>query len=177
MQYLEGYLYRTYGMYRATSGKIDELLEKARDIERTAESDYDPDEYPQLKTLLDACQTIKCVCNGDGAGAAVATAGFVKNSANDLKYYIRQYGQLILETKITSTTYNQYEYTINDIGEDLGFDEYSKGFIAYGYNANWIYVQNTLGPFAGMLGFHRISWNIVPQLVLRGACWQLKNPG
>lgn len=115
------------------------------------------------------------VCNG--TGGARAEAGFVSPVADHLKYYIRQYGQLILETKVTSATYNQYDYSIETAGDELGYDEYSKGFIAYGYDASWIYVQNSLGPFAGSLGFHRISWGVVPQLVRRGACWWLKNPG
>lgn len=114
------------------------------------------------------------VCNG--TGGTKAEIGFVSPAADHLKYYIRQYGQLIIETKITSTTYNQHEYDISAVGEDLGFDDYSKGFIAYGYDASWIYAQNSLGPFAGSLGFHRISWSVVPQLVKRGACWWLKNP-
>ena len=57
-----------------------------------------------------------------------------------LKYYIRQYGQLILETKITNTTYNQYGYTIDSVGESLEYENYSKGFIAYGYDADYIYM-------------------------------------
>ena len=113
--------------------------------------------------LLEACQLIAnpVVCNGTGnLGRVGAAAGFVSNTPDHLKYYIRQYGQLILETKITS----------------LEYENYSKGFIAYGYDANYIYMQNSLGPFAGKLGFHRMSWKVVPALVKRGACWWLKNP-
>lgn len=44
------------------------------------------------------------VCNG--TGGVRAEVGFVSPVADHLKYYIRQYGQLIIETKITSTTYN-----------------------------------------------------------------------
>lgn len=177
MQYVEGYMYRTYGMRRASDALADAVLAKAREMERDSDDEFQDDDYPQLKTLLDACQLAGCVCNGEGnLGQVGAEAGFVSNAPDHLKYYIRQYGQLILETKLTSTTYNQYGITIDSAGESLDYDNYSKGFIAYGYDANWIYVQNSLGPFAGSLGFQRISWGVVPALVRRGACWWLKNP-
>ena len=179
MQYVEGYMYRTYGLYRVSDAKATAILAKAREIEAATDDEIDPEDYPQLKTLLEACQLIAnpIVCNGTGnLGRVGAAAGFVSNTPDHLKYYIRQYGQLILETKITSTTYNQYGYTIDGVGESLEYENYSKGFIAYGYDANYIYMQNSLGPFAGKLGFHRMSWNVVPALVRRGACWWLKNP-
>ena len=177
MQYVEGYMYRTYGMRRASDALTDAVLAKAREIETATDDKMDPEDYPQLKSLLDACQLVGCVCNGTGnLGQIGADVGFVSNTPDHLKYYIRQYGQLILETKITSTTYNQYHYEINSAGKSLEYDNYSKGFIAYGYDANGIYVQNSLGPFAGSLGFHLMSWNVVPALVRRGACWHLKNP-
>jgi len=161
-------------MRKLADSKIIAILNRARGLEQ---DNSDPEDYPQLKSLLDACQYVSYVCNGTGnLGQVGAEAGFMTNAPNHLKYYIRQYGQLILETKITSTTYNQHEIDINSVGEELEYDGYSKGFIAYGYDQNCIYVQNTLGPFAGSLGFHRMSWNVVPQLVLRGACWWLKNP-
>lgn len=99
-QYVEGYLYRTYDMCRINDDKIIAMLNKARD----KEPDADADDYPQLKSLLDACQDIGLVCNG--TGGVRAEVGFVSPVADHLKYYIRQYGQLIIETKITSTTYN-----------------------------------------------------------------------
>ena len=179
MQYIEGYMYRTYGLYRVSDEKATAILEKAREIESAKYNDIDTEDYPRLDMLLEACQLIAnpVVCNGTGnLGRVGADAGFVSNTPDHLKYYIRQYGQLILETKITSTTYNQYGYTIDSVGESLEYENYSKGFIAYGYDANYIYMQNSLGPFAGKLGFHRMSWKVVPALVRRGACWWLKNP-
>jgi hypothetical protein len=46
----------------------------------------------------------------------------------------------------------------------------------YGYNKDYIYIQNSLGPFVGKLGFHRMPWEVAIQLIRRGVCWQLKNP-
>jgi len=177
MQYIEGYVYRTYGLRRAGYSNIEALCSKARQMEaESGTGSQDPEDYPMLETLMKACQQTGYVCNGTGASALDLEVGYIKNQINDLKYFIRQYGQLIIETKLTTSTYNQYDYTIAEVGEDLGYDEYSKGFIAYGYNGDYMYIQNTLGPFAGMLGFHRVPWSIVPQLVYRGACWRLRNP-
>jgi hypothetical protein len=81
-----------------------------------------------------------------------------------------------LETKLTSSTYNQHNFSIDTIGTDLDYNEYSKGFIMYGYNKDYIYIQNSLGPFVGKLGFHRMPWEVAIQLIRRGVCWQLKNP-
>ena len=171
MQYIEGYVYRTWGMRRAKDDMIEALYNAAKDIEpKTNDGDY-----PPLEALMNAAfNGLHYVQNGD-TGTKVNVA-YVKNTANYLKYYIRQYGQLIIEAKITSTTHSQHGYTINKVGNDMGYDGYSKGFIAYGYNGDYMFVQNSLGPFVGKLGFHRISWSVVPDLVLRGACWELKNP-
>lgn len=152
MQYVEEYMYRTYGLYRVSDAKATAILEKAREIEAATYDDIDTEDYPRLDTLLEACQLIAnpIVCNGTGnIGRVGADACFVSNTPDHLKYYIRQYGQLILETKITSTTYNQYGYTIDGVGESLEYENYLKGFIAYGYDADYIYMQNSLGPFAG----------------------------
>ena len=180
IQYIEGYIYRTYGLYRANDTYIETLYNKAKELELNDDSDNDPNDLPQLKYLMKACQHLGYVCNGIGSKAGGSALdleiGYVKNTANDLKYFIRQYGQLILETKITSSTYNQYNFLIDSIGNDLEYDEYSKGFIMYGYDSQYIYIQNSLGPFVGKLGFHAMPWSIVPDLVLRGVCWQLKNP-
>lgn len=180
IQYIEGYIYRTYGLYRANNNYIEALYNKAIEIESETNNEYNYDDLPKLESLMKACQLLGYVCNGIGNKAGNSALnleiGYVKNNINDLKYFIRQYGQLILETKLTSTTYNQYNYSIKTIGDDLEYDEYSKGFIMYGYDDEYIYIQNSLGSFAGLCGFHRMPWTIVPNLVLRGACWQLKNP-
>lgn len=180
-QYVESYIYRTHGLYRADDSFIQPLYSAACAKDGTAQ-----DDYPTLEALMTACQdsfnvnggTRRCVINGynNGGSALNLEVGYVRNVQNDLKYFLRQYGQLILETKITDTTHNQSAYEISGSGNDLGFEEYSKGFIMYGYDASYIYIQNTRGVFAGSLGFHKMPWTLVPQLVRRGACWRLKNP-
>lgn len=126
---------------------------------------------------MQACFSLGYVCNGTGGSALGCEIGYVRNQTNDLKYFLRQYGQLIIETNLTTTTYNQYGYEINSAGTALEYAEYSKGFIMYGYDANGIFIQNTLGPFVGSLGFHHMTWSVVSQVVKRGACWRLRNPG
>lgn len=170
-QYVEGYVYRTYGLRRMNAGMVAAVADAARAADGMTEQDGEKD-YPPLESLMNACVSLGYVRDG----GRTVSVGYVKNQPNDLKYFVRQYGQLILETNITSATHSQHQYTIADAGEDLGYDDYSKGFIMYGYNSDYIYLQNSLGPFAGQLGFHRMPWSVVPQLVLRGACWKLENP-
>jgi len=171
MQYVEGYVYRTWDLVRAEPEMIDQIYQSAR-----ATDGLDDGDYPSAISLMLACGEKGYVCNGTGAGKIELAVGYVRNQAADLKYFLRQYGQLILETKITSTTYNQNNYEIASAGTNLNFDEYSKGFIMYGYDSSYIYIQNSRGPYAGSYGFHKMPWSIVPNLVLRGLCWKLENP-
>ena len=147
----------------------------AAEIDEAHGYDISDDGFPTLPAVLEACARKGAVINGaDSSGVEI---GYVSSNVDDLKYFIRQYGQIIIETKITTQTYNKYDVDITDAGADLGYDEYSKGFLASGYDSSYMYVQNSLGPYAGSLGFHRMSWNAAKQLVLRGACYWLKNPG
>jgi hypothetical protein len=49
IQYIEGYIYRTYGLYRANNNYIAALYNKAREIEDNDE------QYPTLESLMKAC--------------------------------------------------------------------------------------------------------------------------
>jgi len=66
----------------------------------------------------------------------------------------------VLETKITDQTYNAYDYQIDAVGTVLN-EDFTKGFIAFGYDASSVYLQNSLGPAAGSLGFHKMPWTVV----------------
>ena len=46
MQYIEGYMYRTYGLYRVSDVKAAAVLAKAREIEATTDDGMDPEDYP-----------------------------------------------------------------------------------------------------------------------------------
>lgn len=172
VQYLQGYRFRTNSHSKvsdtATMNKIwteaiklDEKLVDQELLEEASEM------YPSLKSTMQAFIDLGYVQNVDGVK-------FIKNDAASLKYYMYQYGGIIIECNLTSTTYNAHDVDISSAGE-LQNEYFTKGFIAYGFDDKYIYAQNSLGIHNGSIGFHRIPWSIVPQIVIHGACYGLSN--
>lgn len=81
---------------------------------------------------------------------------------------------MILETKITSTTYNASGFDISSAGTLLT-EDFTKGFITVGYDNTYLYLQNNLGINSGSLGLMRMTWSVFPQLAVKGAVFHLTN--
>lgn len=141
---------------------LDEKLVDDEIIEEASEN------YPTLYSIMQAFIDLGYVTNVDGVR-------YVKNDAANLKYYMYQYGGLIFECKLTSTTYNAHDVDISAAGTEQN-EYFTKGFIAYGFDDTYVYAQNSLGIHNGSIGFHRIPWTVIPQIVIHGACYGLSNP-
>lgn len=148
------------------------MLDRAYELDEVAEEndyfDYSSENFPSANSVMQAFIDLKYVVNASGIG-------YVRPSRDDVKYFIRQYGGIILETKITSTTYNAYDYLIQSAGTVL-YEDFTKGFIAFGYDPTNIYLQNSLGLAAGSLGFHAMPWTVADQLMVKGCVFRLDNP-
>ena len=172
-QYLQGYRFWTnshskitdQAILRRVFNKAIELDEKLVDSGLLEEAS---DTYPSLKSTMQAFIDLNYVKNVDGVK-------FIKNDTASLKYYMYQYSGIILECNLTSTTYNAHDVDISSAG-DLQNEYFTKGFIAYGFDDKYVYAQNSLGIHNGSIGFHRIPWSIIPQIVIHGACYGLSNP-
>ena len=171
-QYIEGYKFRTDSAKLITATCIQNVKTAALALDEADcdqdKIDYSSDTWPSLNNVMQAFINLGYVSD-------VAAVGYIKNQQNDLKYFIRQYGGIIVETKLTTTTYNAYNYDIGSAGT-VSNEDFTKGFIAYGYDASYIYLQNSLGPKCGSLGFHRMPWSVATSIIVKGAVFELRNP-
>ena len=170
LQYLQGYNFRTFGHKKAnTKSQLTAVHAAAVALDESLESILDDlsEMYPTLHSVMQAFAD---------KGYAIHSEGpkMIKNTIDDIKGMIYEYGGIILECKLTDTTYNAHGYDIDSAGTEIN-ESFTKGFIAYGFDSDYVYVQNSLGINAGSIGFHRIPWKIIPQLVVCGACYGLTN--
>lgn len=149
------------------------LSEKAKKLDDTlSENNFvkaSSEKYPSLQSLMESAILLNFVNHVNGVG-------YIAPTVNDLKYFTYQYGGIILECKLTDNTYqtagHRIGYNISSVG-NLITEDFTKGFITCGYDADYLYVQNSLGLRTGSCGFHRIEWKIIPSLVVKGACFKL----
>lgn len=172
-QYLQGYRFMTNSHQKITNQSLlSNVHAKALQLDSSLLDegmiDEASDTYPTLKSIMQAYIDLSYAKNVDGVK-------FIHNDTSSLKYYMYQYSGIIIECKLTSTTYNAHGIDISAAGE-LQNEYFTKGFIAYGFDSTYMYVQNSLGINNGSIGFHRIPWTIVPSIVIHGACYGLSNP-
>lgn len=171
-QYVESYRFKTEGVCQIQTAQLESVHSKAYELDEAASDagllDYASDTYPSVNSIMQAFIDLGYVTNASGIG-------YVRPQQNAIKYFVRQYGGVVLETKITDQTHNAYDYGIDAVGSTLN-EDFTKGFIAFGYDASNLYVQNSLGICAGSLGFHKIPWAVATQLAVKGAVFRLDNP-
>ena len=167
-QYLETFKYRTLGHHSITDSVIETVHAKAIQLDE-ALLDADrleevSEENPTLDSIMNAFLQLGFVKH--------ATVQYVNNAQYDLKYFIWQYGAMIAQLKVTSSTYNADGFDISTVGEVLSEDFY-KGMIAVGFDSNCVICQNSRGIYAGSLGFHKIPWSVFTQLCVNGAVFDV----
>ncbi len=167
-QYLETFKYRTLGHHSITDSVIETVHAKAIQLDE-ALLDADrleevSEENPTLDSIMNAFLQLGFVKH--------ATVSSVNNAQYALKYFIWQYGAMIAQLKVTSSTYNADGFDISTVGEVLSEDFY-KGMIAVGFDSNCVICQNSRGIYAGSLGFHKIPWNVFTQLCVNGAVFDV----
>lgn len=159
-QYLSCYRNRMSAFQRLDdAAKLEQLRAKACQLDQAyAENACD---LPTLKGLLDAAADLGYVKNA-------GTAFFCTKDA--FKYYSRDYGAVICEFKLTTSTYNAHSFEITGAGSSVS-DDVTKGFVCFGYDADGVLLQNTLSPSSGSLGFNKMTWAAFEQLFVQGACF------
>jgi len=112
-QYLESFQFRTGAAGRVQEAKIRAAAQKAAALD---EADFDAgaiecvsETCPSLNNLMKAFVELGYAQNTNGVG-------FVKAAQADVKYFIRQYNGIVLEMKITNTTYNASGFDISSAG-------------------------------------------------------------
>lgn len=170
-QYLQGYRFWTNSHQKINATALTAVHTKAIQLDEKLLDDELIEEvsetYPTMKSTLQAFIDLNYVKNVDGVK-------FIKNDQTSLKYYMYQYSGILIDCKLTSTTYNAHGVDISSAGEELN-EYFSKGFIAYGFNSTHMYVQNSLGINNGSIGFHRIPWNVATSIINYGICFGLSN--
>lgn len=167
-QYLETFKYRTLGHYSISNSVIEAVHAKAVQLDESlldiGSLEDVSEENPTLDSIMNAFLQLGFVKH--------ATVQYVNNAQYDLKYFIWQYGAMIVQLKVTSSTYNANGFDISTVGEVLSEDFY-KGMIAVGFDSNCVICQNSRGIYAGSLGFHKIPWNVFTQLCVNGAVFDV----
>jgi hypothetical protein len=131
-----------------------------------------------------SCRNLMLAAVRIGYVKNVDKIGKVRNQVNDIKYYTRQYGGIIIECRAEDWILNNADANArrqSAIGYDLipfkdslrQSDDVTKGFITCGYDATYLYLQNNLGRACGSCGFHRISWDNLSSILLRGWVFRL----
>lgn len=109
-QYVESYRFKTNGICRIQDGLLQKALARAYELDQAAEDagrfDYSSENFPSANSVMQAFIDLEYVVNADGVG-------YVRPQQADVKYFIRQYGGILLEMKVTSSTYNAYDYYIS----------------------------------------------------------------
>lgn len=126
-----------------------------------------------------SCGSIMNAAINSGYVNHVNGVGYIRPGVDDIKYFLYQYGGIILECKATDKTLNMtedatlgYDICSDGIGT-VQSENVTKGFIACGYDSTYLYLQNNLGLYIGSCGFHRMAWSVVPQAVIKGCCFKL----
>lgn len=166
IQYLENILYRTTDNLEIDRSDLIALWEKAIILDENLEDSVEAlsDEYPTLHSCMQAAIDLEFVKG--------CTVQHIRPSVADIKYFIRQYNGVIVQLKITSTTYNADTFVINDVGSILT-EDFTKGFIAHSYSDQVVILQNSRGIHCGSLGYHKMSWTTFSNLILDAAVFDV----
>lgn len=155
-QYLNCNVCKYIGDTMCSQTVIDKLYEKAKSID---ESEHQTDsDYPSLLSYMKACQSLGFMKN--------STVKFIKD-VDTLKNMIYNYDQVIVLVKVTDSIVNSTEFKITSEGTETN-PEFSKGFVAYGYDSSGILVQNTRGVGIGSAGFQFITWDVMNKIFVSG---------
>ena len=96
------------------------------------------------------------------------------NTKNEIKHFIHKTSFVLLELKVTdsycfSTSESKSDlFEINEAGNILD-EKISKGFIAYGYDDDYLLVAKSLGTSYGSIGFVKIHWSVIDLNIIKAA--------
>lgn len=157
LNYCEYLVFRTplKNAVSVSTGLIDRLYEKAIQIDQEQGCNST---HPSFKSLMYACKEI----------VSEKYNPIFFNSLDALKMYIHRYGAVLvefsyphkLESGLRVPLFRDPPYNFNGsyFKTNVDTNEYfSKLFIAYGYNSEYILVANSLSEKWGSLGFIKIK--------------------
>ena len=163
-QYVEQYLFRKMQYARIKDPNLAAVQEMACGYDG-----IDAGDLPSCRSVMRAFIDKGYVSHTNGVG-------YISPDTDDIKYFTYQYGGVVIEMKATDAVLNGDGDThlgcyINSAGS-LVSEGVTKGFLTCGYNAGYLFLQNSLGTNCGSMGFHFMPWYIVSQLALR--CWTFR---
>lgn len=155
--FLESMHFRSANPAKVIQANIDALIASAHALDVTYEDTIEDfvasdDGYVTLENFLKAVKAQNKLIKGDII--------WCKNVLS-IKRLIHKYKCAIIECYLANTflTANA-SFTISSVGiGQIPVKDYTKCFVAFGYDSNFLYVQNSLGPKWGSLGFAKIAWS------------------
>ena len=135
----------------AAAKALDVAYEDAGTIEDFVASD---DGYVTLENFLKALKTHNKFIKGNLTWC---------KTVKTIKQFIHRYKCAIVECYLANSFLSQNaSFTIDSAGTGtIPVKDYTKCFIAFGYDENYVYVQNSLGLKYGSLGFAKIKWSVL----------------
>ena len=163
--YLEAINYRKNDAKTITKEMLENIVDKAHELDLAMqESDSgfiaSDENYVTLLNALKATSQLKII-----PGTPNATTDL-----QCLKWFIHKHGAAIVETHLANSFLAENAsgvFDVSSVGSNTPIvrKDYSKAFVAFGYDSTGLIVQNTLGLSWGSLGFARISWNCLNSTV------------
>lgn len=152
-----------------TAAAIDQYIEKAKTKDKawedagTIEDFVASDEgYVTLQNYLNALADDRKYIKG-----TIEWATDVKM----LKWQIHRYKCAVVETYLPQAfTTNPSGFTISSLGTSMKAlrKDYTKAWVAFGYDSDGLLVLNSLGSAWGRLGFVQIKWSLLTGNVVVG---------
>lgn len=135
---------------------IDNLISRAHELDLACEGDeFIPSDegYVSLFNYLNAVKADGKAIKGDIVWS---------NTVPALKQNIHRYGCSVIEMHLANSflTVNATgQFNIPNVGNgEIKVGDYSKAFVAFGYDSTGVIVMNSLGVKWGSLGFARLAW-------------------
>lgn len=159
--FLESIYFRKHTAKKMKDSDIAQYIAAAQVLDKqyedTLEDFYASDDgYVTLENYLKVVKTGNKHISGDIIWC---------KQTNSLKRYIHKYKCVIVETYLANsflTSTAKGIFNINTTGNgQIKVKDYTKVFVAFGYDSSGLVVLNSLGPAWGSAGFAKISWNVL----------------
>ena len=135
---------------------IDSMISRAHELDLACEGDeFIPSDegYVSLFNCLNAVKADGMAIKGDIVWS---------NTVPALKQNIHRYGCSVLEMYLANsflTANATGKFDIPNVGNgEIKVGDYTKAFVAFGYDSTGVIVMNSLGLKWGSLGFARLAW-------------------
>lgn len=164
--YFEALHFLTNTAVKVTTSKLQQITQNAHVLDQALENssvDFSAsdDGYVTLKSFLEASIS---------SGLLHGTIQYTQ-SMNCMKQFIHKFNCCLVETYLSNAFLTQNAtgkdlITFVDSVNQIKVKDYSKVFVAFGYNVVGLHVLNSLGTKWGALGFTTIAWDVLNKDVI-----------